>query len=186
MMKRNLFKLLGLLAIVCSVCCTMSCNDLVQDIEQVVVKMPIEKIVFSPDENVVKGITEQSYYQEEINFDLDSLLDINHSNILHNARIDDLIIGINYPIGQDLTFLNSVYVTLALNEDFVDEVIVAEVRTIGSSACSLEMMIYDNSLVSYLSEERFYIRIYCDTKDYQELEENTTLFLEGDLVMILE
>ncbi len=164
-----------------------SCEELSQDVSRVTVKVPMDRIVFSPhNTRDIKGGVYEGYYQREINFDADSLLEANGMRFLETAELKNLFLGVLKPSDQSLAFLSSARVSISTFEDFHHELVVAETESYNVSDNEIEFMIHDVDVRNYLTSEVFYVRVYCDINNSTQIEEATTLYVDGTLQVIME
>lgn len=182
---RNIFRSIVLFALVAF--SFTSCEEMAQDVSGVTVKVPIDRIVFNPQNNRVSSdFSEENYYQKEIDFDVDSLLDANGVNYLQKAELANLFLGVVRPENLSLSFLSSARVSVSKFEDFRQETIVAESENFNVSENEVEFMIHDVDVRSYLKSDVFYIRIYCDMNHSTQIEEATKLYVDGTLKVKME
>ncbi len=164
-----------------------SCEELSQDVSQVTVKVPMDRIVFSPlNTRDVKGVDQVGYYQKEINFDADSLLEANGMKFLETAELKNLFLGVLEPADQSLAFLSSARVSISRFEDFHHELVVAETESYNVSENEIKFMIHEVDVRSYLKSDVFYVRVYCDLNNSTQIEETTTLYVDGTLRVVME
>lgn len=161
-----------------------SCEELSQDVSQVMVKVPMERIVFSP--NNTRGVDQESYYQKEINFDTDSLLEANRMRFFETAELKNLFLGVLQPADQSLAFLSSAKLSISRFEDFHHEVVLAETESYNVSENEIEFIIHDVDVRNYLKSDVFYVRVYCDLNNSTQIEEATTLYVDGTLQVVME
>lgn len=182
---RNIFRSIFVLAFVASV--FTSCEEMAQDVSGVTVKVPFERIVFNPQNNKVsRAFNEENYYQEEIDFDVDSLLDANGVHYIQKAELANLFLGVVQPVNLSLSFLSSVRFSVSKFEDFHQETVVAEAENFNVSENEVEFLMHDVDVRSYLNLDVFYIRIYCDMNHSTQIEETTKLYVDGTLKVKME
>lgn len=162
-----------------------ACEDLSQDLEEVTMKVPLTGIVFQPADYLDKdGNT--GYYQKEVRFDLDSLMQANDVDNLEKSLIERLEIGVLHPGGQDLTFLKRIEVVMDISEEFDDPVEIGIIENIEPNQKRASFNLNDVNICSFLKNEHFYVRINYERSNYAEYDEATTLFLDGTLRVYME
>lgn len=186
-MRRISRKLLTFCAVAMLVSMVSSCEKLSQDISEVTIKIPMERMVFSPKEQKEGSIINQEgWYQKQVSYDVDSLLEANGSSFLEEARVINLNLGILQPSNQRLSFLRSAKVSVALHEDFADEIVVAEAEKIIAADNEISFQINAVDWRRYLRSDNFFIRVYFDIHQYSELHEATTIYVDGILKVRME
>ncbi|MGM0565728.1 MAG: hypothetical protein ACQESX_03115 [Bacteroidota bacterium] len=161
------------------------CEDLSQDLEQVTMKVPLTGIVFQPADYLDKG-DDNGYYQKEIHFDLDSLMQANDANSLEESFVDNLELGVLQPQNQDLAFLKTVTVLIDTTEDFAEPDEIGRIENVSPNQKEASFDLNDVNLSSYLRNEHFYVRIHYTRSNYAEYDDNTSLFLNGMLRVHME
>jgi len=173
------------IAVLFMVLAISSCEELSQDLEKVTMKVPLTGIVFQPADYLdEKG--NSGYYQKEIQFDLDSLMQANDVDNLEKSFVDKLELEVVQPQGQDLTFLKSVAVVIDSDEDFADATEIGRIENITPSREKASFDLNDEELSSFLRQEHFYVRIEYTRSNYADFDESTTLFLNGTLSIYME
>lgn len=164
---------------------TTGCEDLSQDLEQVTMKVPLTGIVFQPSDYMDKG-DNSGYYQKEIHFDLDSLMQANNVSNLEKSFVDNLELGVLQPQSQDLTFLKTVTVLIDTSKDFTEPDEIGRIENVSPNQKKASFDLNDMNLCSYLRDEHFYVRIYYKRTNYAEYDDNTSLYLNGMLRIHME
>lgn len=160
------------------------CEEWSQDLDEVTMKVPIQKIVFEPAA-VNKGDT-LSWYQKEVEFDLDSLLKANDADYLEHAQIEKLEIGVLEPRNQSLLFLKNVSVSISQDEDFAGEVKVGEINNVNTNDQTTELTLHSVDLCQYLRQEKFYLRIYFERRNHIDIQSSTRVYVDGIMHVRIE
>ncbi len=161
------------------------CEDLSQDLEEVTMKIPLTGIIFQPADYLDKG-DDSGYYQREIHFDLDSLMQANDVKNLEKSFVDKLEISVLQPEDQDLTFLKSMSVMIDTGEEFTEPTEIGSIEITEPNQKKASFDLNDVNLSSYLRNEHFYVRIHYTRSNYAEYDDNTSLFLNGMLRVYME
>lgn len=100
--------------------------------------------------------------QYDITVDVQKILDDNDvsSASFENGRVDTYEARLISPSGVTFSFLSQMRATIALQEDFSDEVIVAETETIDPSTNTVTFNTFDVDITSFIDAKTFYMRLY--------------------------
>jgi hypothetical protein len=162
------------------------CEEWSKDLDEVTMKVPLQKIVFSPVDEAEVTKDTSNWYQKEVTFDLDSLMEANDSDYLEEAVLEKLVIGVLQPQNQNLAFLRNASVNISLNESFSHQKELGEVDYVSANAREVDLSLNEVELDNYLKVDKFYLRIYFEKRNHIEIQESTKIFLEGMMKMRIE
>lgn len=183
-MKIELRKTTGKLIVLLMALSFFSCEEWSQDLDEVTMKVPIQKIVFEPGD--ANKADTASWYQKEITFDLDSLLKANDADYLDHAQIEQLELGVLKPRNQSLLFLKNVSVSISQDEDFSEEEKVGAINNVNANDQTTEFTLNPVDLCHYLRQERFYLRVYFEKRNHINIQTSTKVYVDGVIQVKIE
>lgn len=159
-------RLFAILALLPFLFLTQSCDE-IKDLAafDAKVDLPAETVVLdSMSYKSSDGILEWNILKQyKIDVDLQKVLDDNgvSSADFTNGRIDRYTATLVSPPGVTFTFMDQMKATVALDENFSDEVEVAKSLSFDPSTTTITFEAYDIDITSYIKAEKgFYLRVY--------------------------
>jgi hypothetical protein len=186
-MKRMYRKTAGwLLAGITVLMVTTACDELMDDLSEVQIKVPMQRQVFSLDSTLnFQKIAPVILYQYHVNINIDSLLNEQGVNMVSHAAISEVTLGMVEEGEWLLSYVKSAKVTVSDFEDFSDEVEVAcTTSNIKPEANTVQLATHNLNIAQKMMQDGIFIRIYGVPS--MPFKGNKKMFVKGMITLDLD
>lgn len=165
-----------------------SCEKLGDDVNETKVKIPIKKSVFNLD-SLANGERDNELllHQWLVDIDVDSVLEAQGLDHISSARANEMVLGIYKPASEDLYFLSDAKITISGDEDFEDEIKIAQIHNINGQDHAVRLEIIGTDVTQEFTNRGFFLRIYAtpaiNTLDFVD---EVKMFVEGQVSLEMD
>ncbi|MCF8231099.1 MAG: hypothetical protein K9J27_02840 [Bacteroidales bacterium] len=165
-----------------------SCEELAENVDEAKVKIPIKKRVFGLDSLENGGrANEVVLYQCFVDIDVDSVLDAQGLNYIARARANEMVLGIDKPADAELFFLNDAKVTISGDEDFGDEIEIAQTHNINGSDSKVNLEVLDKDVTQEFTNRGVFLRVYATpSMNTFSTDSEIRMFMEGKVSFYMD
>lgn len=164
-----------------------SCEELLENTEEVRINIPIKKKNFSVDSSGPGTKNSEVLLHERlVNVDVDSVMEAEGLDYLVKARVKEVILGMEDLSSQGRFFLETARITVSPVESFSKEIQVAYKNNINTyEENNLKLTVENNNIANVIRKHGFYLRIYgTPIKPLQNT--GVRMFLKGKVALQMD
>jgi len=164
-----------------------SCEELLENTEEVRINIPIDKKSFSVDSSELETKnSEILLHERHVNVNVDSVMEAEGLDYLVNARLKELILGMEELTSEGRFFLKTARITVSPAESFSKEIKVAYKKDINTyEEKTVKLTVENINISNVIRSHGFYLRIY-GTPVKLGQSEGVKMFLKGKVALQMD
>lgn len=164
-----------------------SCEELLENTEEVRINIPIDNKPFSVDSSELETKnTEVLLHERHVKLNVDSVMEAEGLDYLVNARLKELILGMEELSSEGRFFLETARITISPVENFSKEINVAYKKDINTyEKKTVKLTVKNINISNVIRRHGFYLRIY-GTPIKPGQSEGIKMFLKGKVSLQMD